>query len=147
VYSEWQYKTRAALLWLQVLPVNGTVCCKIQYSLAACCRMFLFVINYCCDVFRPQILAIFRELEILSTCTPNVSTYVAEILGWTPSVLSWLSLLSSVSGGKYCGSTWYWRPGFQWNHLYCFAVNHTVRSCSSCIRCWRRHWTIKLISS
>lgn len=33
---------------------------------------------------------------MLSTCTAYVSTFVAEILGWTPSVLSWLSLLSSV---------------------------------------------------
>ena len=67
--------------------------------------MFFFVVNYFCDVFRPQLFAIFRELEMLSTCTAYVSTYVTEILGWVPTVLSVLSLLSSVIAGKYCGST------------------------------------------
>ena len=93
MYSEWHYKTRAALSWLQVLPVNGFVLCKIQYSLPTRCRMFYLLLYYCCDMFRPQLLAIFRELERLSTCTGYVSTYVAEILGWTPSVLSWIVII------------------------------------------------------
>jgi hypothetical protein len=70
--------------------------------------MFLFCINYSFDVFRPLRLAVFREVKILSTCSAYVSAYVADIKCWTLSVLSGLSLLSSVSAGKYCESTLNW---------------------------------------
>ena len=36
--------------------------------------MFLFV-HYCSDMFRPLLLAIFRELVGLSMCATYVSTY------------------------------------------------------------------------
>ena len=41
--------------------------------------MFLFV-NYCSDMFRPYLLAIFRELTGFSTCATYASTCVTGIL-------------------------------------------------------------------
>jgi hypothetical protein len=41
--------------------------------------MFIFVINYCSNMFRPQFLAIFRELANLLTYTAYVVTYVEEM--------------------------------------------------------------------
>jgi hypothetical protein len=40
--------------------------------------MFLFVINYCTDMLRPQFLAIFRELASLVTYTAYVVTCAEE---------------------------------------------------------------------
>jgi hypothetical protein len=42
-----------------------------------CCTMLLFF-NYCSDVFRPQLLAIFRELTIFSICV----AYGLNLLWW-----------------------------------------------------------------
>jgi hypothetical protein len=41
--------------------------------------MFLFV-HYCSDMFRPYLLAIFRELACFSTCAAYAPTRVEEIL-------------------------------------------------------------------
>ena len=41
--------------------------------------MFLYV-NYCSDMFRTQLLAIFRALASFSTCAAYVSNFVAEFL-------------------------------------------------------------------
>ena len=41
--------------------------------------MFIFVINYCSNMFRPQSLTIFRELAKLLTYTAYVVTYVEEV--------------------------------------------------------------------
>jgi len=38
------------------------------------------VINYCSEMFRPQLSAIFRELASFSTCATYVLLYVGEIL-------------------------------------------------------------------
>ena len=38
------------------------------------------VINYCSEMFRPQLSTIFRELASFSTCAAYVSPYVGEIL-------------------------------------------------------------------
>ena len=38
------------------------------------------VINYCSDMFRLQLSAIFRELTSISTCAADMSTDVGEIL-------------------------------------------------------------------
>jgi len=38
------------------------------------------VINYCSEMFRPQLSAIFREHASFSTCAAYVSPYVGEIL-------------------------------------------------------------------
>jgi len=53
------------------------------------CKEFLFV-NYCSDMFRPKVLAIFRALASFSTCAAHVSTYVAVILAHVPHKLHWL---------------------------------------------------------
>jgi len=39
--------------------------------------MLLFS-NYCCDVFRPQLLAIFKELNFFYVCSLYVNLYVRE---------------------------------------------------------------------
>ena len=36
----------------------------------------IFVTNYCCDMFQPQLLAMFRELKILSTFAAYVSKVI-----------------------------------------------------------------------
>jgi len=38
----------------------------------------LLAFNYCCDVFRPQLLAIFRELNVFYVCSLYVNLYVRE---------------------------------------------------------------------
>jgi hypothetical protein len=40
----------------------------------------VFVINYCSEMFRPQLSAIFRELASFSTRAAYVLPYVVEIL-------------------------------------------------------------------
>ena len=37
-------------------------------------------INYCSDMFRLQLSAIFREFANILTCAADISTYVGEIL-------------------------------------------------------------------
>jgi len=39
--------------------------------------MLLFF-NYCCDVFWPELLAIFRELNFFYVCSLYVNLYVRE---------------------------------------------------------------------
>ena len=51
----------------------------LQYLLPTSRSVFLFVINYCSDVFRPQVSAMFRDLRILSTYVGYVSVYVGEM--------------------------------------------------------------------
>ena len=51
----------------------------IQYLTPNCCAMFLFV-NYCSDMFRPQILAMFGELVSFLMCATYVSSYLTEVL-------------------------------------------------------------------
>ena len=46
-----------------------------RYSTPACCAMFL-IVNYCSDMFRPQLLAIFRELASFSTCAGHVKLHL-----------------------------------------------------------------------
>jgi len=41
--------------------------------------MFILVINYCSNMFRPQFLVIFRELANLLTYTVYVVTYVEKM--------------------------------------------------------------------
>jgi len=47
-------------------------CFTVYYQLVAQC--FLFVINYCSDMFRAKFMAIFRELISVLTCTAYVVT-------------------------------------------------------------------------
>jgi hypothetical protein len=42
--------------------------------------MFVFVINYCCDTLRPQLLATFGELAISPMVTEYVAVYGGEII-------------------------------------------------------------------
>ena len=70
----------------------GTVTCdtrRVQYQNIPTCAIFItsllhdafIVINYCSDMIRSQLSAIFRELAILSTRAAYVSTYVGEFDG------------------------------------------------------------------
>ena len=120
--------------------------CTVRYSInwQPVAQCFYLLLTISCDMFRPQLLAIFSEIEMLLTCTAYVSTFWQSLCVGHHLYCRGLSLFSSVSSGKYCGSTWNWRPCCQWKHVYCFALNHTVRCCSGCISSWQRHWTIKL---
>jgi len=41
--------------------------------------MFLFL-NYCCDMFRPQFLAILRVLVVSMMCAAYMSTYLITVV-------------------------------------------------------------------
>jgi len=42
--------------------------------------MLVCVINYCCDILRPQLLATFGELASSSMYTANVAAYAGEVI-------------------------------------------------------------------
>jgi len=44
-----------------------------KYLTPICCRTFCFV-NYCSDMFRPQLLVIFSALARFPTCAAYAST-------------------------------------------------------------------------
>jgi hypothetical protein len=43
-------------------------------------KKFVFIINYYFDMFRPQFLAIFKEIAILSMCTTSMVSYGCGII-------------------------------------------------------------------
>jgi len=50
-----------ALFW------NSTVHDRIRYTYITNLLHNIFIMNYCSDMFRPQLSAVFKELAILST--------------------------------------------------------------------------------
>jgi len=61
----------------------------LQYLLPTSSSMFLFVINYCPDVFRPQISAILRDLTSLSACVAYVGEIPQSLCGRDSTKLMW----------------------------------------------------------
>jgi hypothetical protein len=56
---------------------------------------FLFV-NYCSDMFEPQLLAIVKEFTRFSTCAAYASTYVAEMLICMIKIIIKIKILRSL---------------------------------------------------
>jgi len=73
---------------------------NIYFQLVTQC-LYLLLTDYCCDMFRPQFLAIFRELEGLSAYTAYVATYAEERNFLHPSKLIKIKILESLK--SVCG--------------------------------------------
>jgi hypothetical protein len=59
------------LLW--VWYITFMIQLYIHISLRSSCTMLIFII-YCCHMFQPYILAIFRELQVWMMCTALMAT-------------------------------------------------------------------------
>ena len=80
-------KLKSAWPCFRFVTVRCEMSSRLVYLLPICCALTLFVINYCCYMFRPQFLPIFRQLArfiklFTSVKLPHVCAYMQKLSGW-----------------------------------------------------------------